>query len=814
MDSRSLHVLEFDKIRDRLATFASFSLGVERCRELMPTDDIRLAREWQAETREARRLIEEKSDVHLGGVHDLRPQTEQALRGSPLLPVDLNHVRYTLQRARSLQRTLSRLSEQFPYVADVAARISVPQEVVDEIGRCVDERGEMLDSASETLARVRRELREAHGHLMEKLQRLIGTPANQPFLQEAIITQRQGRYVIPLRAEFKGRIPGLVHDQSGSGATIFIEPLAVVDLNNQWREAQLAEEEEIRRILTALTEMVANAAGPIRRTVEALGDLDLIFAKSRYANDLRATEAELIPFRSNSGARSPHAEPGYSQAEIEHPGSTIRLFQARHPLLDPLTVVPVDIYLDDDYFVLVITGPNTGGKTVTLKTTGLLTLMAQAGLAIPAADGSALSVFDQVFADIGDEQSIEQSLSTFSSHMTHIVDILEWADSRSLVLLDELGAGTDPEEGAALAQALLNTILARRITTLATTHYSELKVFAHSTPFISNASVEFDIETLSPTYKLSIGLPGRSNAFAIARRLGLSPEIVARAEALVSPESLEAEAMLAEIKRARESALAAESEAKAAQRHTEALNADLHYRLAKAEEARREVVSEARLQAQGELDAIRQEIAQWRSHMPETGGETVPPPDRSRHQVWLAEAEAILSQRARETQPLPSLSAPEPVVVDGPLQAGDKVWVPSLGAAGEVAVVGAHDVEIKVGSFRLKLAQSRVELRQRGDQPAVQVQPTGSLPKPSSPGMELDLRGLTVDDMLIELDRYLDTAYLAGLPFVRLIHGKGTGALRQAVRDELRGHPLVSEFRPGDSAEGGEGVTVARLVQR
>jgi len=469
---------------------------------------------------------------------------------------------------------------------------------------------------------------------------------------------------------------------------------------------------------------------------------------------------------------------------------------------------------DDDYFVLVVTGPNTGGKTVTLKTTGLLTLMAQAGLAIPAAEGSSLSVFDQVFADIGDEQSIEQSLSTFSSHMTHIVDILEWADSRSLVLLDELGAGTDPEEGAALAQALLGTMLARRITTLATTHYSELKVFAHSTPFISNASVEFDIETLSPTYRLSIGLPGRSNAFAIARRLGLSSDIVIQAEALVSPQSLEAEAMLAEIKRARESALAAESEAKAAQRHAEALNADLHYRLAKTEEARREVLSEARVQAQAELGAIRQEIAQLRNDMPEAGDVGAPTPDRNRHRVWLAEAEAVLSQRAREVQPPPPLSAPEPVLVDGPLQPGDKVWVPSLGASGEVAVVGVHEVEIKVGSFRLRLAQSRVELRQRGEQLAMQVHPTGSLPRPSSPGMELDLRGLIVDDMLIELDRYLDTAYLAGLPFVRLIHGKGTGALRQAVRDELRGHPLVGEFRPGDSAEGGEGVTVARLVQR
>jgi DNA mismatch repair protein MutS2 len=814
MDPRSLHVLEFDKIRDRLATFASFSLGVERCHDLAPTDDIRLARQWQAETAEGRRLIEEKSDVHLGGVHDLRPQLEQALRGSPLLPVDLNHIRYALQRARSLQRTLSRLSEQFPHVADVAARISVPQNVVEEIGRCVDERGEVLDSASETLSRVRRELREAHGRLMERLQRIIGTSANQPFLQESIITQRQGRYVIPLRAEFKGRIPGLVHDQSGSGATLFIEPLAIVDLNNQWRQAQLAEEEEIRRILDALTELVADSADPIGRTVDALGDLDLIFAKARYANELRATEPVLEPVRSNAGRQRRPADTAMLQSQTGHPGSTIRLFQARHPLLDPRTVVPVDIYLDDDYFVIVITGPNTGGKTVTLRTTGLLVLMAQAGLAIPAAEQSALSVFEQVLADIGDEQSIEQSLSTFSSHMTHIVDILEQADSRSLVLLDELGAGTDPEEGAALAQALLGTLLSRHITTLATTHYSELKVFAHSTPFVTNASVEFDIESLSPTYKLSIGLPGRSNAFAIARRLGLSAEIVIQAEALTSPQSLEAEAMLAEIKRSREAALAAEAETKASQRHAEALNADLHYRLAKTEEARREVLSQARLQAQAELEALQQQIAELRNSMPEVGAGGAAPADRSRHQAWLAEAETILAQRAREAQPLPPLAAPEPLVIEGPLQPGDKVWVPSLAASGEVGAVGVHDVEVKIGSFRVKLAQSRVELRQRGEQPAMQVQPAGALPRPPSPGMELDLRGLTVDDMLIELDRYLDTAYLAGLPFVRLIHGKGTGALRQAVRDELHGHPLVSEFRPGDSAEGGEGVTVARLVQR
>lgn len=835
MDSRSLRVLEFDKIRDRLAAYASFSLGHERALALAPTDDIREAQERQAETREARTLLEEKSDVHLGGVHDLRPLVEQAARGGTLLPVDLLAVRGTLVRGRTLQRTLGRLAEQFPHVADVANRISAPQDVIEEIARCIDERGELLDSASEALGRIRRTLREAHSRLMERLQRIVASTVNAPYLQEPIVTQRQGRYVIPLRAEFKGRIPGLVHDQSGSGATLFIEPLAVVDLNNQWREAQLAEEEEIHRILAALTGLVAAAAGPITRTVEALGDLDLIFARARYANEMRAIEPELVPWPERRGAREPRgrggrgqsgggtagrrdaAEPGDGEPAptgYQHPGSALALIKARHPLLDPLTVVPIDVYLEDDYFVLLITGPNTGGKTVSLKTTGLLTLMAQAGMAIPADEGSRVSVFEEVFADIGDEQSIEQSLSTFSSHMTHIVDILARADSRSLVLLDELGAGTDPEEGAALAQALLKTLLSRSISTLATTHYSELKAFAHTTPFVTNASVEFDIETLSPTYRLSIGLPGRSNAFAIARRLGLVGAIVAQAEALVSPQSLEADAMLAEIKRAREGALTAESEAVAAQRRAAALNADLGYRLARVEEARRAVLAEARAQAQAELEAVQHEAGRLRDQLDGLARAAAPPTGKGLHEKWLAEAADLLARRSAAAKPVPPMRTPEPAVIDGPLQPGDRVWVPSLQAGGEVVGLSGDDVEVKVGGFRVRLAQSRVELRERDQQPAVQIQSGGSQPRPPSPGMELDLRGLTVDDMLIDLDRYLDTAYLAGLPFVRLIHGKGTGALRQAVRDELRGHPLVSGFRAGEANEGGEGVTVAKLVQR
>jgi DNA mismatch repair protein MutS2 len=821
MDARTLRVLEFDKVRAALADHTSFSLGRQRALSLLPTDDIRQATVWQAETREARRLLDEKSDLHLGGVHDLRPFVEQATIGSPLLPADLLSVKSTLVRARVLNRTLGRLSEAYPNIADVAQRLAVPGDLVDEITRCIDERGEVLDSASDALMRIRRELREAHARLMDRLQRIIGTSTNAQFLQEAIITQRQGRYVIPLRAEFKGRIPGLVHDQSGSGATLFIEPLAVVDLNNQWREAQLQEQEEIHRILVALTGLVAASGGMIVRTVDALGDLDLIFARARYGHAIRGVEPELVPFQVAKPAgrvsrRKAAEEAARAESEgpkVEHPGSTLAFVRARHPLLNPETVVPIDIYIEDDYFIIVITGPNTGGKTVSLKTAGLLTLMSQAGMSIPADEGSKVCVFEQVFADIGDEQSIEQSLSTFSSHMTHIVDILARADNRSLVLLDELGAGTDPEEGAALAQSILKTMLGRGITTLATTHYSELKVFAHTTAFVANASVEFDIETLSPTYHLSIGLPGRSNAFAIARRLGLSADVVGQAEALVSPQSLEAEAMLAEIKRAREAALKAEQDAKARERRAEALAADLSYRLAKAEEARREVLAEVRRQAEAELEQLRDELEQLRGQMagvPRERGKA----GRSVHEQWLSEAQDVLAERAERVKAPPAMEALQPVIIDGPLQLGDRVWVPSLQASGEVVGLTDSEVDVKVGGFRVKLGVGRVELQQRGAQPAIQLRSSGSQPRPPSPGMELDLRGMTVDDMLIELDRYLDQAYLSGLPFVRIIHGKGTGALRQAVREELRGHPLVSSFKAGENNEGGEGVTVVKLAQR
>ncbi|MFZ2489177.1 MAG: Smr/MutS family protein [Anaerolineae bacterium] len=814
----------------RLAEHTSFSAGRDLVLNTVPTDDLSLARQWLAETTEARRLLGEHSDVHLGGVHDIRPLLPLAERGVVLLATDLLEVRSTLLRARTLRGLLSRLETRFPNLADIGFRIEPAAHVAEQIAQVISERGDILDSASPKLARLRGEIKVVQGRLMERLSRFISSSDTAQYLQEAIVTQRQGRYVIPLKAEFKGRIRGLVHDQSASGATLFIEPYGVVELNNEWRQLQLAEQEEIRRLLAELSDVVGREALPIRQTVEALALLDLIFARARYADDLRATEPLLVPFndqatpQARQGRRAREADEAPAAPAFRHPGSTIQLRRARHPLLDQDSVVPIDVYLDDSYFVILITGPNTGGKTVTLKTVGLLALMAQAGLHVPASDGSTLSCFTTIFADIGDEQSIEQNLSTFSSHITNIIGILDEADDRSLVLLDEVGAGTDPEEGSALARALLDFLVQRSVTTLATTHYSDLKVYAHSTPGVRNASVEFNIETLAPTYELSIGLPGRSNALAIATRLGLNPAIIHAAEALVQPEALAADSLLQEIKTTRDRLEAERGQAETARRQAEAHETELRYRLSKLEEARREVLNDARAQAQATLDEVEAEVERVRRQL--AGFGTGQPTGLTTHQQMLAEAQQVLAQqrRAAEAAPANVVSQPTPTQRVTPLRVGDTVWIPSLQASGQIATLNAadQDAEVQIGSFRMRLPLSRLERRD-----VSQAEPVGithprrvatpepapsSLPPAPQVGLELDIRGATVEEMLPRLERYLDDAYLGGMPWVRIIHGKGTGALRAAVRNELRKHPLIKEFREGEANEGGDGVTVVKLV--
>ncbi len=786
MEEKYLNTLEYPKILERLARHTSFSAGRELALGLKPSTDLIEVRRRQRETSEARALQDIRPDVSLGGARDVRPLLRRAYVGATLLTGDLLDIRQTMLAARTLKRSITRLSNQFPILSNHAQWLEECTDLVNEIGRCISDRGEVQDGASPALARIRAELSVARDRLMERLQRLVGSGEVGPYLQEALITQRSGRYVIPIKAEAKGRVPGIVHDESASGATVFIEPLATVELNNHWRELELQEQHEVERILAELTEQVAENGDLIERTVEMLARLDLAFAKGHYSHELRAVQPRLW---------------GGSQAANEpKPPAPFSLQKARHPLLPPETVVPITVWLGGDFRVLVITGPNTGGKTVALKTVGLLALMHQAGLHLPVDAESCLPVFNGVYADIGDEQSIEQSLSTFSSHMSTIIDILRRAGKGSLVLLDELGAGTDPIEGSALARAIINTLLSRELLAVATTHYSELKLYAYSTPGVSNASVEFDVETLSPTFELNIGLPGRSNALAIAQRLGLSQELIDEASSMVSPADREADALLGEIKAARDQSEQSLREMHTAQAEVEELRQSLAHELAMIDETRRQTIEEARAQVQRELEAVRAEL---RSISAGLVTETLT-------QEWLRQASERVRQLEKEIKPTPP--PPAPVPVGGPAAVGDTVLVASLGQTGEVVNLSGGEAEVQIGNFRLRTRLSDLELRHRAA-PKPQPEPvTTTRVAAESPGLELDLRGERVEGALPRLEKYLDNAYLAGLPYVRIIHGKGTGTLRQVVRDALAENPLVSSFRSGEREEGGDGVTVAKLA--
>lgn len=783
--------LELPKILRQLASQASFSAGEEKALALEPATDLTEIRRRLETTTEARVLLETKPDSSVGGAHDVRPLVADAERGMVLPPPDLLDVRDTLRAGRTLHHLLSRLEDQFPHLAHIASGILPRPHIIDEISRCLDERGELRDDASPELARIRRGLEIAYDRVQEKLQSIIGSSRNASYLQEALITRREGRYVIPLKAQFRDRIPGVVHGRSASGVTLFIEPLSVVDLNNAWRELQLEEEEEMRRILARLSGLIGESASEIEQTVEALADLDLALAKAKYAEAIDATAAELVPFS--------------DQKADGHSESTVRLLGARHPLLEPERVVPIDVVLDDQTHALVITGPNTGGKTVSLKTVGLLTLMTQAGLHIPAEAGSALSPFKAVYADIGDEQSIEQNLSTFSSHLTNIISFLSQADPHSLVLLDELGAGTDPAEGSALARALLDHFRRRGATTFVATHYPELKTYAQLTAGVRNASVEFDTETLSPTYKLTIGLPGRSNALAIARRLDLPDPIVEAARDLISPDDLHAEAMLDDIHRLRLEVAKERDAAHKARREAEATVRQLRERLASIDEERHEVLEQARRQAEETLDIVRSEVRKLRGRLRAAAA----PVDAV---AAIQEEVRSLEDQFPEPEPLetPAVSEGAREALQEPVQVGDTVWVRPLNSKGEVIEIAGQEAEVQVGRARTRVEVTALELREAPapspEQPAVQVSAA------PSPGTQIDLRGCTVDETLRQLDRYLDRAMRAGLPQVRIIHGKGTGTLRRAVREFLADHPLVSEYEGAEPREGGDGVTLADLV--
>jgi DNA mismatch repair protein MutS2 len=784
VDEKVTQTLELDKILERLAEYASFSGSAERLRALRPTHDLESARFLQQKTTEARRLLELHPDITMGGTRDVRPLVERARRLFVLQPGDFIEVKATLEAGARLRRTLERLTEHIPLLADLAGNIWEGKTVVTAIEQVIDDNtAQVRDSASSQLAKIRRDLNVQHGRLRTRLQNLVGSSKVTPYLQEAIITMRGGRYVLPVKSEHKGRVQGIIHDQSSSGATLFIEPMEIVEINNQLRELELAEEEEVHRILTELTDLVGQHADEMIWTVDALAELDAALACARYADAIDANPPALVDFR---------------ETATKHPGSTVMLHGARHPLLDPATVVPIDAELDDETYVLIITGPNTGGKTVALKTVGLLALMAQCGLHIPAGERSSLSVFSGIYADIGDEQSIEQSLSTFSAHMTNLIAILEQADERSLVVLDELCAGTDPAEGAALARAVLSYFLDIGATTLVATHYPEMKLYGHNTPGVRNASVEFNTETLAPTYRLMIGLPGRSNAIAIAQRLGLREDILAEARSYVGQNDLQADDLLDDIHRLREEARQHEHQLAQARAEADSMRDELGARLAAIEDERRQILEEARSTAQTELEALRMEIRVLSRKM-----QVPEPPPRKKME---AAAKAIEERLTEAIEP-----AYEPPA-EGPIEPGDRVYVRRLRTEGEIISIDGEEAEVLVGQLHVRLNLNELERRGGGRLPIGGEPAPIHRPVAESPGMELHLRGMTIEEALPELDDYLDSAYLAGLPWVRIVHGKGTGVLRRAVRERLKEHPLVKKYEKAEQNEGGDGVTIVHLA--
>ena len=785
MDAKSLQMLELPRVLEQLAAFTLFSASRELALGLVPATNSTAVAQLLAETSEARGLLQTHPELTVGGARDVRQTAQAAARSAVLQADELLEVKATLAAARELKRGLTRLGARYPLLSGSAQALPECAGVVEAITAALNERGEVLDSAAPRLRALRTDLRSAHDRLLTKLQSIISSARNAPYLQEPIITQRGDRYVIPLKANFKGRIRGLVHDQSTSGATLFIEPLAVVELANQWRTLQAAEAAEVRRILLELSALVGAQATAICTLVQLLAELDLALAKARHADALQAFPAELQAW----AAAGPPA------------GSVLQLRGARHPLLPAHSAVAIDAVPQAGTRIIVISGPNTGGKTVALKTIALLALMNQCGLHIPALPGSALPIFSGVYADIGDEQSLQQNLSTFSAHLTNIIRILAQVDAHALVVLDELGAGTDPSEGSALARAILSHLLESGATTIVSSHSHKLKDYAHNTPGVTNASVEFDPQTLAPTYRLTIGLPGRSNALAIAARLGLPQNIVAAARTLVTAQDQEANNLLEDIQRqlqvARTERTLAESEHAAGQQRAAEL-ALMQQQLAA---ERISAKAAARASAEQELDAVRLAAAQLRADLREA---RLPLLALRTAELKIIALEETLAQPEPEPDRLPSLNRDS-------VRLGDSVLVVRLNAIGVVTALTASEAEVRVG--RLQVRAQLDELRPAPASSAATAEtPEPEPPQRASPGLELHLRGERVEDGLEKLERHLDAAALAGLPWVRIVHGKGTGRMRSAVRSALRDNPQVTAVQSVPENEGGEGVTLAMLA--
>ena len=791
MNQKAYKALEYYKIIDKLTEKASSPMGKELCRKLVPSTDIEEIRHLQTQTRDALTRLFQKGSISFGSAKDIRGSLKRLEIGSTLGIPELLSICALLENANRVKAySRSDRSNALPDSLDTMFESLEPlTPLTTEIRRCVLSEDEISDDASSTLRQIRRGMKNANDKIHTQLSSIVSGSARN-YLQDSVITMRNGRYCIPVKAEYKSQIPGMIHDQSSTGSTLFIEPMAIVKLNNDIRELELQEQKEIEVILASLSKQAALEKDSIRADLNILVQLDFIFARASLAMDMNATE----PIFNSEGR--------------------IQLRKARHPLIDKKKAVPIDIRLGQDFDLLVVTGPNTGGKTVSLKTVGLLTMMGQSGLHIPACDRSELAVFQEVYADIGDEQSIEQSLSTFSSHMTNVVSFLQKADTNSLVLFDELGAGTDPTEGAALAISILSHLHEQGIRTMATTHYSELKIYALSTPGVENACCEFDVETLRPTYRLLIGVPGKSNAFAISSKLGLPNYIIEKAKEQISEQDESFEDILTSLEQSRITIENEQQEIKQYKEEIAALKERMESKQEKLDERKDRIIREANEEAHAILREAKEYADQTmklfhkfqKDHVDMAAVEK----ERQELRKRMTKAEKGMTQTSVVKKPQKELTAKD-------LSLGDSVKVLSMNLKGTVS---SHPdskgyLFVQMGIIRSKVHISDLELV---DEPVIStptMQRTGAgkirMSKSASISTEINLLGKTVDEAVAELDKYLDDAYIAHVKSVRIVHGKGTGALRKGVHNYLKHQKHVASFRLGEFGEGDAGVTIVEF---
>lgn len=791
MNQKAIKTLEFNKIIDKLSSLAATSYGKERCAHLLPMTDLEQIRKMQRETSDALSRILRKGSVSFSGIHDIRPSIMRLKVGSNLGAGELLHISSDLDAALRVKgyggyTGKENHEQEEDSLTEYFAGLEPLTPLNNEIKRCIISEEEIADDASPALKSVRRAIRIANDKIHSELSQILNSSRN--VLQENIITMRNGRYCLPVRSEYKNQFQGMIHDQSSTGSTLFIEPMAIVRLNNELKELAIKEQEEIEKVLAELSAQAAQYTDSLQYDFITLTDLDFIFARANLSKQMKGSE------------------PSFNQRGI------INIKKGRHPLIDPKKVVPIDIQLGQNFNLLIITGPNTGGKTVSLKTVGLLTLMGQAGLHIPAFDNSELAVFEEVYADIGDEQSIEQSLSTFSSHMTNIVNILNNANEKSLVLFDELGAGTDPTEGAALAMSILSYLHRRSIRTMATTHYSELKVYALSTDGVSNASCEFDVETLRPTYRLLIGIPGKSNAFAISSKLGLPDFIIEDAKNRIGKQDQSFEDLLSDLETSRKTIEREQEEISKYKDEIEQLKKNLAKKHENLDTSRERILKEAKEQAASILHEAKefadQSIRKYNKWLQEGGNVKDMEQERDSLRERLSGTENTLGNQSRKPNKKPSPKS---------LKIGDTVNVISLGLKGTISTLpnAKGDLYVQMGILRSQVNINDIELVDEEIIKAPSFQKTQSgkikMSKSASIHPEINLIGKTVDEAIAELDKYLDDAYLAHLPQVTVIHGRGTGALKNAVHAHLKKTKYVKSYRMGGFSEGNQGVTIVEF---